>query len=290
MRTPAVMNTRPTTPRTLARRIGRAYRAGLSAPEVRRLGGLCPRSVASTRSMEPVVHLRGTVALLGRCPALAGIDLDVLRGEIVLLRGPAGAGKTTLLRVLAGLGPPVRGEARVLGHSLPTEARAVRRRVGLLGHATALFEELTAADNVGFWGRACRASHDEIEAALGLVGLDGRLRDVAVARLSAGQRRRTALACLLARRPELWLLDEPHAGLDNDARDLLDGLVRQAVDQGATVVLSSHELDRAQALAHREVGLAGGITPGPASAGGGSPEESPGAEVPESLAEVPYVA
>ncbi|HZM39052.1 MAG TPA: heme ABC exporter ATP-binding protein CcmA [Acidimicrobiales bacterium] len=231
--------------------------------------------------MEPVVHLRGTVALLGRFPALAGIDLDVLRGEIVLLRGPNGAGKTTLLRVLAGLVPPVRGEARVLGHSLPAEARAVRRRVGLLGHATALFEELTAADNVGFWGRACRASTDEIEAALGLVGLDGRLRDVAVSRLSAGQRRRTSLACLLARRPELWLLDEPHAGLDNDARDLLDGLVRQAVDQGATVVLSSHELDRAQALAHREVGLAGGITTPPTRI---ARDTAPGANGPDGLA------
>ena len=79
-----------------------------------------------------------------------------------------------------------------------------------------------------------------------------------VARLSAGQRRRTSLACLLARRPELWLLDEPHAGLDADARDLLDGLVRQAVDQGATVVLSSHELDRAEALADRVVVIDGG--------------------------------
>ena len=93
-----------------------------------------------------------------------------------------------------------------------------------------------------------------------------------VARLSAGQRRRTSLACLLARRPELWLLDEPHAGLDNDARDLLDGLVRQAVGQGATVVLSSHELDRAEALADRVVTLAGGIT------GGASRPREPGHE------------
>jgi len=245
--------------------------------------------------MEPVVHLRATVALLGRFPALAGIDLDVLRGEIVLLRGPNGAGKTTLLRVLAGLVPPVRGEARVLGHSLPAEARAVRRRVGLLGHATALFEELTAADNVGFWGRACRASTDEIEAALGLVGLDGRLRDVAVSRLSAGQRRRTSLACLLARRPELWLLDEPHAGLDNDARDLLDGLVRQAVDQGATVVLSSHELDRAQALAHREVGQAGpapGVADrvGAAGPAAGRSEHETTPDGSDGVSEVPYVA
>ena len=202
--------------------------------------------------MEPVVHLRDAVALLGRFPALAGIDLDVARGDIVLLRGPNGAGKTTVLRALAGLVPVVRGEARVLGHDLRVDPRPVRRRVGLLGHATGLFDDLTVADNVTFWGRA------DIDAALGLAGLAGRLRDVPVARLSAGQRRRTSLACLLARRPELWLLDEPHAGLDGEARDLLDGLVRQAVDQGATVVLASHELDRAEALADRVVVLDGG--------------------------------
>ena len=86
--------------------------------------------------MEPVVHLRDAVALLGRFPALAGINLDVARGEVVLLRGPNGAGKTTVLRVCAGLVPVVRGEARVLGHDLRHDVRPVRRRVGLLGHAT----------------------------------------------------------------------------------------------------------------------------------------------------------
>jgi heme ABC exporter ATP-binding subunit CcmA len=212
--------------------------------------------------MEPVVHLRAAVALLGRFPALAGIDLDVGRGDIVLLRGPNGAGKTTVLRVCAGLVPVVRGEARVLGCDLRRDARAVRRRVGLLGHDTALFDELTVADNVTFWGRACRADPADTEAALALVGLAERLRDVRVGRLSAGQRRRASLACLLARRPELWLLDEPHAGLDNDARDVLDGLVRQAVAQGATVVMSSHELDRAESLAHRVVELDAGMAAG----------------------------
>jgi ABC-type multidrug transport system ATPase subunit len=92
------------------------------------------------------------------------------------------------------------------------------------------------------------------------LGLDGRLRDVAVGRLSAGQRRRTSLAVLIARRPELWLLDEPHAGLDQEGRDLVDGLIVDAAAAGATVVLSSHELDRAVALAHRIVTVAGGTT------------------------------
>src|SRR5262245_22797949 len=255
--------------------------------------------------MEPVVHLRAAVALLGRFPALAGIDLDVARGEIVLLRGPNGAGKTTVLRACAGLVPVVRGEAVVLGHDLRRDPRPVRRHVGLLGHATGLFDDLTVADNVRFWGRACGADPGDIAAATALVGLDGRLRGVSVGRLSAGQRRRTSLACLLARRPELWLLDEPHAGLDNDARDLLDGLVRQAVSQGATVVMSSHELDRAEALAHRLVALAARTTPPPpptaapapaepaphatpAPASGGTPAPAPGVtEVAESVTAAP---
>jgi len=219
--------------------------------------------------MKPVVHLSAAVALLGRFPALAGIDLDVARGEIVLLRGPNGAGKTTLLRACAGLVPVVRGEAVVLGRDLRRHPRAIRRRVGLLGHVTGLHDDLTVGENVRFWGRAARTEPADVEAALALTGLDGRLRDVPVAELSAGQRRRTSLACLLARRPELWLLDEPHAGLDAGARDQLDALVVQAVGQGATVLMASHELDRAQALAHRVVDLVAGrtITPGATGAG-----------------------
>ena len=90
------------------------------------------------------------------------------------------------------------------------------------------------------------------------LGVEGRLRDVAVAKLSAGQRRRVALAILVARWPNLWLLDEPHAGLDAEHRDLLDDLVREATAGGATVVLASHEHERAGALAPRTVTIAGG--------------------------------
>jgi heme ABC exporter ATP-binding subunit CcmA len=207
----------------------------------------------------PVVHLRGAVALLGRFPALAGVDLDVDRRRIVLLRGPNGAGKTTLLRALAGLVPVTTGEAVVLGVDLVTDRRAVRRRVGLLAHATGLYDELTVADNVRFWSRAARADPADVEAAMERLGLDGRLRDVSVGRLSTGQRRRTSLACLVARRPELWLLDEPHAGLDQDGRDIVDALVRDASRAGATVILSSHELDRSLELADEVVTIAGGL-------------------------------
>lgn len=211
--------------------------------------------------MDTVVRLRAAVALVGRFPVLAGADLAVERGEIVLLRGANGAGKTSVLRACAGLLAVVSGDAEVLGHDLTEAAhrRALRRRVGLLGHATALYDDLTVLENVRFWGRAAGARPEDVDAAVARLGLDGRLADVAVARLSAGQRRRTSLACLVARRPELWLLDEPHAGLDQAGRDEVDGLLTAAVAAGATVVLASHELDRALSVATRTVEIAGGF-------------------------------
>jgi heme ABC exporter ATP-binding subunit CcmA len=216
--------------------------------------------------MEPVVHLHRAVALLGRFPALAGATLRVDAGEIVLLQGPNGAGKTTLLRVLAGLVGVTQGEARVLGIDLVTDRKAVRRHVGLLGHANGLYDDLTVRENVAFWAKAARASTGEVDTALAALGLDGRLATVRAGRLSAGQRRRTALAALVARRPELWLLDEPHAGLDAAGRDRLDDLLRRATAAGATVVVASHEIERAAGLAHRTVTVVGGQVVAPAGA------------------------
>jgi heme ABC exporter ATP-binding subunit CcmA len=208
--------------------------------------------------MTLAVRLRSAVSLLGRFPALAGVDLDVAQGEVVLVQGANGAGKTTLLRACAGLAGFASGEAEVLGHDLRRDRKAVRRRIGLLGHATFLYDDLTVADNLRFAARAAGASAASAGDAMAALGLDGRLRDVAVAKLSAGQRRRVAVAVIVARRPELWLLDEPHAGLDAAGRDLLDQLVRGAAAAGSTVVLASHELDRAAAIATRTVTMAGG--------------------------------
>ena len=228
--------------------------------------------------MGPAIRFRSAVALLGRFPVLAGVDLHVDRGEVVLLTGPNGAGKTTLLRACAGLVQVVSGQAEVLGHDLRADRRAVRGAVGLLGHAAFLYDELTVEDNVRFALRAARVPKAAVEPALARLGLDGRLRRVAAARLSAGQRRRVALAVLSARRPELWLLDEPHAGLDADGRDLVDGLVRDAAAGGATVVLASHELDRAAALAGRRLTVVGGqVLPvdGPGAVAGEAPVDRP---------------
>jgi heme ABC exporter ATP-binding subunit CcmA len=228
--------------------------------------------------MDQVIRFRSAVALVGRFPVLAGVDLDVGRGEVVLLRGSNGAGKTSLLRACAGLLRVVTGEAVVLGADLVRDQRAVRRRVGLLGHATGLYDDMTVGDNIRFALRASGASPSSAATAMEALGLTGRLADTPVASLSAGQRRRVALAVLAARDPELWLLDEPHAGLDADHRDILDDLVQAVAARGRTVVLASHEADRAVPLATRVVTLAGGVvtaTAGPTPTAAPTPTASP---------------
>ena len=217
--------------------------------------------------MDHVVHLTNAVAVLGQFPVLAGADLTVDRGEIVLLQGPNGAGKTSLLRLCAGLLPVARGHAFVLGYDLSTDRDSVRRRVGLLGHANGLYADLTVTENVRFWGATAGASNAEVDTALARMGLADRLANVLANRLSAGQKRRTALACLIARRAELWLLDEPHAGLDADGRAELDATLRAAAGAGATIIVASHEQECAVNLATRVVGVVAGqvrILPGEA--------------------------
>ena len=208
--------------------------------------------------MDSVIELNDVVAVLGQFPALAGANLQVSRGEIVLLQGPNGAGKTSILRVCAGLLPIERGSGRVLGIDLVTQRNEVRSRVGLLGHSNGLYLDLTVEQNIRFWASMVNATEEEIVRAMSLMRIDGRLSSVKTARLSAGQRRRCALASLIVRRAEIWLLDEPHAGLDAQGRDELDSVLRHAVSAGATIVLASHEMERASALATRVVTVDGG--------------------------------
>lgn len=232
--------------------------------------------------MDQVIRFRSAVALAGRFPVLAGVDLDVVGAEVVLLRGANGAGKTSLLRACAGLLRVAGGEAEVLGHDLVRDQRAVRRRVGLLGHASSLYDELSAVENVRYALKACGTDPAKAGPAMETLGIDGRLASTPVASLSAGQRRRVAISVLVARDPELWLLDEPHAGLDAEHRDLLDRLISGAASRGRTVVLASHETDRAVPLAVRVVTIAGGAVVGV--------EAGPAATAPTGLAGVEAAA
>jgi heme ABC exporter ATP-binding subunit CcmA len=205
----------------------------------------------------PIVTTRAAVCVLGSFPALAGADLDVDAGEIVLLSGANGAGKSTLLRVLAGLLPLRSGRAEVFGVDLSVDRRSHRRRLALVGHDTFCYDDLTVRENLRFAARAAGGSTTAADAALERLGLTA-VASTQHAKLSAGQRRRLALAVAFSREPELLLLDEPHAGLDADGRSLLDGMLAAAPSEGRTVVFASHELDRARAVASRELEVVNG--------------------------------
>lgn len=206
----------------------------------------------------PLVDIRDAVVMLGRFPALAGATMSVQRGDSVLLRGPNGAGKSTLLRLCAGLLRPARGVAQVLGVDLSKNRRSVRHRVGYVGHQSMLYDDLTVAENLRFWSRAAGVEERQQLAAAERMQIDSRLHDVPVRSLSAGQRRRTSLAVAAARRPELWLLDEPHAGLDQDGRQVIDDLITDAANAGGAVLVASHELDRAESVVARTLEISGG--------------------------------
>jgi len=219
-----------------------------------------------------VVRLRSAVCLLGRFPALAGLDLDVAPGETVLLSGGNGAGKTTLLRLVAGLLPLHQGDGEVLGTDLSRDRRSHRRRIGFVGQDTGCYDDLTVRENLRFATKAAGASTEAADEALAALELE-RLADVHHGKLSTGQRRRLGLAIAFARHPDLFLLDEPHAGLDAPGRAYLDRVLARAAQEGRSVLIASHELELVRPFATREVVLTNGpahgalpVAPEPAAA------------------------
>lgn len=229
--------------------------------------------MSTPASSEPVIHLAGVTKQFGATTALKGADLEVARGEIVVLLGLSGSGKSTLLRHLDGLETPTSGTVEVLGSSVPVPAlkgkalRSLRSRVGFIFQQFELVPSLTVLENVltgslssvrgprlGLWGY----SKDAKLRALGHLERVG-LLDRAYQRsdtLSGGQQQRVAIARALMQRPEILLADEPVASLDPESSDQVMALIREiAADQGLTVVCSLHQVDLAISWADRIVGL-----------------------------------
>jgi heme exporter protein A len=157
--------------------------------------------------------------------------------------------QTTFLRILASLSRPTLGEVRVAGYRLPHHAAAVRARLGVVSHLPLLYGDLTAEENLRFYARlyALRGSEARVTEVLELAGLEPRRRDL-VRTFSRGMQQRLAIARAVIHDPDVLLLDEPYTGLDQDASSMLDGVLRSVTAQGRTVVMTSHDLARAEDL------------------------------------------
>jgi heme exporter protein A len=191
--------------------------------------------------------------------ALRGVDLDIQPGEFVTIVGPNGAGKTTLLRILATLSRPTEGHVSVAGHALPKGADAARRQIGLLSHLPLLYGDLTAEENLRFFGRMYDVPNLEarIIEQLDEVDLLDR-KDDRARTFSRGMQQRLAIARALLHDPSVVLLDEPFTGLDPHASDRLEALLHTLNNGARTVVMTIHDLERGWAMCNRALVLARG--------------------------------
>ena len=205
---------------------------------------------------ESAVSIRAVRKSYGAVEALKGVDLEIRPGEVFSILGPNGAGKTTLVEILEGYRSRSGGEATVLGTDPGHPTAAWRARIGVVLQSTAVFDELTVQEVIEEFSRFYPEPL-EVGRVIGLVGLDEK-RIARCGNLSGGQKRRVDLALGLIGNPELIFLDEPTTGLDPQGRRQLWDVVREFAALGKTVVLTTHYLEEAEALADRVGVIIGG--------------------------------
>jgi len=190
----------------------------------------------------------------GDLVAVDDVSFTVGPGEIFGLLGPNGAGKTTTIGCIAGLLKPDRGRVRVMGHDVHKDGAAARRHLGLVPQEVALYEDLSAEENLAFWGGAHglrgASLRQRIREALELIGLEDHARRP-VKSFSGGMKRRLNFACGILHRPPVLLLDEPAVGVDPQSRVRLLELVREQARSGVCVLYTTHYMDEAQSLCDR---------------------------------------
>lgn len=204
------------------------------------------------------IEIRRLRKAFGQRLALKNIDLNVRRGESLVILGPNGAGKTTLIKVLAGLARPTAGQVKVMGLDLATEATDIRRLLGVVLHQPLLYDDLSGYENLKFYGRmfGVPALESRIEFLIEKVGLSTRIHDL-VRTLSRGMQQRLSLARAMLHDPPIVLLDEPETGLDQEARAILREIVAAPVG-ARTMIMTTHNLEHGLRMADRIVILAQG--------------------------------
>jgi len=197
---------------------------------------------ASNDRIAPALQVRGLACERGGKPLFSGIALSVAAGGALLLLGPNGSGKTTLLRALAGLTDPAAGEVRWHGQRSTLKSAEWRMQIAYAGHKSGLKDDLDVAENFALACALDGEGDDALlrERALERVGLGRRLA-LPVKRLSQGQKQRLTLARLSISRRPLWLLDEPSAALDAEARELLGTILGEHLDRGGVALVATHD-------------------------------------------------
>ena len=206
-----------------------------------------------------MIQARNLTKSFGGRLVLKGIDLDVTEGECLALVGPNGAGKTTLLRILATLCRPNDGSIRVAGSDLVDGAKEIRRQIGFLSHQPLLYGDLSAEENLRFYGRMYSVSGlaERISALLEQVGLKSS-RHALVRTFSRGMRQRLSIARALLHDPPVLLMDEPYTGLDQQAARMLDEVLQEAGAVTRTIVLTTHNLEHGWHISDRTAMLVRG--------------------------------
>ena len=181
---------------------------------------------------------------------MRGIDLDVLRGHTLSLVGANGSGKTTLLKILATLSRPDSGQVLINGFNADKYGTQIRAGIGVVTHDPLLYDDLTGRENLKFYSRMFDVPNADIrvENVTELVGMESRL-DQKIGSMSHGMKKRFSIARALLHNPQILLMDEPESGLDHEAVELLDKIITERPDQCRTVIMTTHDLDRAIRLA-----------------------------------------
>ena len=209
--------------------------------------------------MNWAIEVSGITKYYGHNLVLKGIDLQVAPGEKLTIVGPNGAGKTTLLKILATTSRPASGTATIAGFDLREQPVQVRRNIGVVSHQTYLYNDLSVLENLRFYSRMYDVPNldDQIRELVQRVGLAHRMHD-AVGTLSRGMQQRVCLVRAAIHNPPIMLLDEPDTGLDQQASDLLRGLLLGFDDQKRTAIITTHNLDLGLRMCDRVAILANG--------------------------------
>lgn len=204
--------------------------------------------------MTPMLKAHNLVKQFGSFTAVKGISFEIQEGEIFSLLGPNGAGKTTTISILSTLFAPTSGEACIAGYSVVKEPMAVRELIGVVPQELALYDDLTARENLAFWGQMYdlngRALQSRIDEVLDQIGLVDRANQQ-VKTYSGGMKRRVNIGISLLHKPRLLFMDEPTVGIDPQSRRAILDSIKELNQQGMTVLYTTHYMEEAQELSDR---------------------------------------